>query len=326
MKAIVLYGDVPETAGQDDQDTLVQVETVCRALSELGHTPVALPLSMNFKETIDALERNSPDFIFNLVESIDGHGNLIHVAPSVMDALDIPYTGAKTDAMFLTSNKVLAKKILAAEALPTPRLFLADENNDAFAEGSYIVKAIWEHASSWLDDSSIVHVRDGNDLRQVIMSQHKKLRVPCFAEPFIEGREFNLSLLAGNKGLEVLPPAEIQFQGYPPGKAKVVDYRAKWVEDSFEYRHTPRCFDFPKEDAWLLQQLTDLAMRCWEVFVLRGYARVDFRVDKNNVAWILEVNANPCLSPDGGFAAAVHQAGLTFNQAIERIVKDSFSF
>lgn len=326
MKCAVLHGDIPEKAGKDEQDVLVQVDTVSRALEELGYTPIVHPVSMDFKKTVDILAEINPDFVFNLVESIAGHGNLIHIVPSILDSLSIPYTGAKTEAMFLTSNKVVAKKILDAKEMPIPPLFLADDRENLFMEGTYIIKAVWEHASVWLDEHSILHAEDGDRLRLAVSSQQEKLRMGCFAEPFIDGREFNLSLLAKEAGPEVLPPAEIQFRDYPPGKAKVVDYRSKWVEDSFEYHHTPRRFDFPKEDEPLLQQLTELAIRCWHLFNLRGYARVDFRADTNNYPWILEVNTNPCLSPDGGFAAAVEQAGLSFNRAIERIVQDIMRF
>jgi D-alanine-D-alanine ligase len=323
MKAIVLHGEVMEKAGLDEEDVLVQVKTVCRSLTELGHSSVILPVSMDFKKAFDTLMNVRPDFVFNLVESIGGYGHLIHIAPSIIDSLKIPYTGATTEAIFLTSNKVLAKRFLEALELPTPPLFLADGIQNLFIQGPYIIKAIWEHASIWLDKNSIVYAGNGNHLRHALLSQQEHLRMTCFAEPFIDGREFNLSLLAGNTEPEVLPAAEIQFQDYPPDMAKVVDYRSKWVEDSFEYDHTPRCFDFPKEDDPLLQKLTDLAIQCWHLFDLRGYARVDFRVDENNQPWILEVNTNPCLSPDGGFAAALEQAGLTFNQAIERIIQDA---
>ncbi len=326
MKCAVLHGDIPEKAGKDEQDVLVQVDTVSRALEELGHTPVILPVSMDFKKAVDILAEINPDFVFNLVESIAGHGNLIHIVPSILDSLNIPYTGAKTEAIFLTSNKVVAKKFLDAKEMPIPPLFLADDRESLFMEGTYIIKAVWEHASVWLDEHSILYAEDGGRLRQAILSQQEKLRMGCFAEPFIDGREFNLSLLAKDAGPEVLPPAEIQFRDYPPGKAKVVDYRSKWVEDSFEYHHTPRRFDFPEEDEPLLQQLTKLAIGCWHLFNLRGYARVDFRADINNYPWILEVNTNPCLSPDGGFAAAVEQAGMPFNRAIERIVQDVMRF
>ncbi len=324
MKAVILHGDVPEDAGMDEKDALVQAAFVSSALSDLGYEPITIPFSLNLSKTTEMLKEIRPVFIFNLVETIEGHGNLIHLAPSLMDHLRIPYTGAGTEAQFLTSNKVHAKQFLQAVGIATPPFFSPDEHYGAsFAEGTYIIKAVWEHASSWLDEDSIIFIQDRHLLSKAILSRQEHLGVACFAEAFVEGREFNLSMLAGDKGTEVLPPAEIRFDDFPPGKARVVDYRSKWVEESFEYQHTPRCFDFPKEDEPLLHQLTDLSLRCWRVFGLRGYARVDFRVDKTGRPLVLEVNTNPCLSPDGGFFAAVEQSGLSFTRAIERIIKDA---
>jgi len=53
---------------------------------------------------------------------------------------------------------------------------------------------------------------------------------------------------------------------------------------------------------------------------VRGYTRVDFRVDEEGQPWILEVNANPCLSPDAGFAAALQRAGIAYPTAMARIL------
>ena len=92
--------------------------------------------------------------------------------------------------------------------------------------------------------------------------------------------------------------------------------------DSDEYRHTPRSFDFKPDDRALLAELQGLALKCWQLFGLRGYARVDFRVDDTGHPWILEINANPCLSPDAGFAAAVTRSGLSFTQVAEWILGD----
>jgi D-alanine-D-alanine ligase len=159
-------------------------------------------------------------------------------------------------------------------------------------------------------------------LHQALKEQRAHLGGEGFAEVYIEGREFNLSLLAGPRGPEILPPAEVCFDTYPQEKLRIVDYRAKWEEGSFEYQHTPRRFDFPRTDDVLLQRLKTLAKACWKLFGLRGYARVDFRVGRAQTPWILEVNANPCLSPDAGFIAAATQAGLTLHQVIERIMQD----
>ena len=123
-------------------------------------------------------------------------------------------------------------------------------------------------------------------------------------------------------GPEVLPPAEIDFSAFPPAKPRIVGHRAKWQADSFEYHHTPRRFDFPPSDHPLLEQLRHLAQQCWTLFGLRGWVRVDFRVDAAGRPWILEINANPCLTPDAGFAAALGQASIPFDDAIQRILDD----
>jgi len=105
----------------------------------------------------------------------------------------------------------------------------------------------------------------------------------------------------------------------------VVGYRAKWDADSFEYHHTPRRFDFPSPDRPLLVHLETLARDCWELFDLGGYARVDFRVDEQGQPWVLEINANCCLSPDAGFAAAVERGNIPFNEAVRRILNDALA-
>jgi len=56
---------------------------------------------------------------------------------------------------------------------------------------------------------------------------------------------------------------------------------------------------------------------------LRGYARIDFRVTANNTPFVIDINANPCLSYEGGFEAALTRAGIPFREAIRRILEDT---
>jgi D-alanine-D-alanine ligase len=323
MKCVVIHGEIPENAGRDEQDVLIQAECVSRSLADQGYEPAVVPVSADFFHLMDRLNFIRPDFVFNLVESIMGQGRLIHMAPSILDYLKIPYTGARTEAIFVTSQKLMAKKILKMNGFDTPSwISLDDTRRKHFTPGFYIVKSLWEHASVGLDEDSVVFVHHEKKLHELMASKQESLGGACFAELFVTGREFNLSLLAGPDGPEVLPPAEIRFDDYPQGKHRVVGYRAKWDETSFEYRHTPRTFEFSAEDTPLLQKLMDLAIACWQLFELKGYARVDFRVDEACRPWILEVNANPCLSPDGGFYAAAEYRGLEFNRIVERIITD----
>jgi len=334
MRVTIVHNAVADDDAPDERDVLVQAEAIRAALSALGHEPGALPCTLDLSEVKRRLTDLRPDLIFNIVESLDGKGRLIHVIPFLLDALNVPYTGACAEAMCLTSHKVLAKQRLAAAHLPTPpwigpwpddlpNLPPTAPDPAGMPDGKWIVKSVWEHASIGLDETTQLLCDHAERAATLLRERAPRLGGACFAERFIDGREFNLALLAAPGGPQVLPPAEILFEGYADQALKIVGYRAKWDSDSYEFHHTPRRFDFPPEDATLLARLRDLALQCWRLFGLSGYARVDFRIDAAGRPWILEINANPCLSPDAGFAAALEAAGISYAGAVGRILSDA---
>jgi D-alanine-D-alanine ligase len=320
LRVIILYSEVTDESSPDDADVLAQVEAVTRALKNLGHKPNSVPMSLNLESAMDLLTTLSPHLVFNLVESLNGLGRFIYFAPALLDQLGLRYTGGSTQALYVTTNKILSKKKLSDAGLPTPAWFSSADSSGRIDALPYFIKPVWEDASVGIDENSLVYHE--NDLPFVLKNKVARYG-ECLVEQYIPGREFNISILAGEHGPEVLPPAEMLFKNYPKDKPHIVDYRAKWDEKSFEYKNTVRTFNLPPGDASMLKQMTDIALQCWHLFELRGYARVDFRVDANNQPWVLEVNANPCISPDSGFVAASQQAGLTFEQVIDRIMTDS---
>ncbi|MGB5885017.1 MAG: D-alanine--D-alanine ligase [Desulfobulbales bacterium] len=329
MIITVVHNEVAADDAPDAKDVLVQVETVTTALRAMGHKVTHLRCSLDLEETRQRLHELGTHLVFNLVESLAGRGSLIHLFPALLEALGLPFTCSDAEAMRLTSNKAAAKERMEVDGLPTPAWIgpypetrAMGNKNKLSSDRTWIIKSLWEHASIGLDGNSLVQTGSAPVLMAEMVKRVFSLGGACFAEEFIEGREFNLSLLAAEKGATVLPPAEISFAGFDPEKPRIVDYQAKWAEDSFEYQNTPRSFDFRAEDAALLAELEKLALRCWDIFNLRGYARVDFRVDAENRPWILEVNANPCLSPDAGFAAALARAQISFSEAVGAIVVD----
>jgi len=331
MKIVIVHNEVAADDAPDEKDVLLQAEAVTDALVSQDHKVIQLGCTLDLETMRQKLADMKPQLVFNLVESLGGYGSLIHLFPNLLDALGIAYTGSDAETIQLSSNKTAAKKRMRLAGLPTPDWLDSKVEPESrgiaeqFFDGrTWIIKALWEHASVGLDENSIVEAESVADLLSRMTNRSSALGTVCFAEEFIPGREFNLSLLAGNNGRpEVLPPAEICFEGFDPAKPQIVDYRAKWEEDSFEYRNTPRSFDFRTRDHSLLSELKKLALKSWAVFGLRGYARVDFRVDAENRPWILEVNANPCLSPDAGFAAALSRAGISFSDAVKAIISDS---
>jgi len=326
MKIAILHGEIPQDAPPDEQDTLEQMGSVSASLATLGHEVERVPFSMDLNRAAQTLKAIGPDAVFNLVDSVNGAGRLIHLAPTLLDYLGLPYTGSKTEAIFITSSKLAAKKMMMSAGLPTPKWFTlgSNGNGEAFS-GRYIVKSMWEHASVGLDEDSVIDAARPGKLRDVINEKSERLGGEWFAEEYIDGREFNISVIAGEGGPTVLPPAEIVFEGYKRDKLKVVGYRAKWIEDSFEYTHTPRTFEFATNDAPVLERLRELSSECWKLFGLKGYVRVDYRVDEAGNPYILEVNANPCITTYGGFASAAGMGGISYDAMIGRILEDAFS-
>ncbi len=319
MKLLLLHGEIAPDAPADEQDALVQVGAIREAAQALGHEVRTLPVTLDLEQLCRDLETLRPEMVFNLVESLAGNGALIHLPAAVLDWRRQAYTGAHAEALLLTSNKLLAKACLTAAGIATPQ-WIEDTARAEQAEGGlWIVKSVWEHASIGLDDSSVQ--RGGVGLAEKLRACQCAKGGRWFAERYVEGRELNVALLQDGVSVQVLPIAEIRFEDFPDGKPRIVDYRAKWVEDSFEYAHTVRHFPRAPQDATLLESLAATSLRCWALFALRGYARVDFRVDAAGKPWVLEVNANPCLSPDSGFFAAAADAGIDYPCMVARIVE-----
>ena len=319
-RIVILHGRVGAEARADEQDVLTEVRQVSAALTGLGYEAIPLPLSLNLEAAADELRRLAPLLVFNLVESIEGQDRLLHLATSLLDLLGIPYTGTGSQGMFLASNKVLAKRLILQAGISTPPWSGAGETlitGPDFAP-PYVVKSIWDNASQGLE--RIFESRE--KLQEYLFDLAPSDRLAnTFVERYIEGREFNLSLLSGAGQAEVLPPAEMLFVDYPPEMPRIVGYAAKWDPSSFEYNHTVRRFDFGEEDRQLIGKLSEIARACWDQLEMDGYARVDFRVDDRGTPWVLEANPNPCISADAGLVAAASRAGLSYRDLVQRILQ-----
>lgn len=320
--AVIAHGEIDARSRADDLDTLEEIDTVAAALRELGWDPRPISFSLDVAAFTAAVRDLDPAFVFNLVESVDGSGRLIHLAPSVCEHMRLPYTGAPTAAMLLTTSKLEAKRMLRLAGLPTAPWLEPTQLARGIVSfaGPYILKPVWEDASVGIDHDGVTA-----DPEQLLVLWRERTRVfgtEFFAERYIDGRELNLAVVAGPRGPRALPPAEIEFAEWDPESPRIVGWRAKWDSEAAEYERTTRVFHDRPGDTVLHRRLQALARRCWRLFGLRGYARVDVRLDRRGRPWILEVNANPCISPDAGFLAATREVGLGATEVVGRIVRD----
>ncbi len=316
-RCCILFNQPRENAMQDELDVLDQVDFIEKNLKTLGIVTFRKGITDDFMNEAAALASNNPDFVFNLVESINNRGELCYFIPALLNMHSIPYSGSPLEAMFITTSKVLTKKTLKKAGINNPQGYSPSEYSKLIPGRRYIIKPVWEDGSLGITGDSVFTYQPGYESRLKNYSD-----THWFIEEYIEGREFNISLIYSEKGPEVLPPAEIIFHNYTGDKPRIVDFKAKWEAGSFEYENTIR--DFPGDDLnpVLKEKITSTALQCWNEFGLKGYARVDMRIDSNDTPYIIEVNANPCLSPDGGVVAATIAAELPFTDVLQRIIAD----
>ena len=319
---VVAHNPVGEEDDPSTSDVLAQVGMVEGALASLGIASRRAAV-----EPGEALEiflgiSKSGETVFNLIESPPGSPWLHTDCAGALELAGLRFTGSSPAALALTTDKLATRALLASEGVgvaPGGRMDLGVLDRIA---PPWILKPAFEDASIGLEGDPVCHTREAALERGAALSRRFPEQ-PVLVERYLPGREMNVSLLADaadTDGVQVLPVAEILFEGFPDGMSRVIGYEAKWIEDSFACIHTVRHFPEGPEDAELLGRVREIAKACWRLCGLSGYARVDLRLDEQGVPNVLEINANPCLSADAGFMAAAARAGLSHADVVRRIL------
>ncbi|MDA8091304.1 MAG: GNAT family N-acetyltransferase [Nitrospiraceae bacterium] len=313
MRVAIVYNE-PEVGSPDSLDVLEEVFLVEEALFALGHEPVKVPFASGLPELLKKIERSAPYLIFNLVEAVQEKTEFHPLAAGLFEAAGYPFTGAGYAALAATTDKRITKAVLEAKDIPTAKWTAYDGEQDGKVKNfdgldfPVIVKPACEDASIGITDESVIRGKSKKLLAEKLPRIYKELGgKPLLIEQFIDGREFNVSMIEQNGIPRVLPPAEMLFANWPAGKPRIVNYKAKWHPDAFEYVNTVRTF---KPENAPIEEIRRICLACWKAFHLSGYARVDMRLDAHNRPYVMEVNANPCIAPFSGFIQAAKFAGL----------------
>ena len=321
VSIVVLYSQVESIVRGEPVDILAEQETalvareICAGLRGLGYRAA---LAGATSDVAQALAPYDPGewLVFNLCESPGGDPSLEATVPSLLEALGFLYTGSRAATLTACLDKARAKERLAAHGLPTPRYaVLASPDEPCDVPLPALVKPASEDASVGISNDSVV--REPGTLARQVAYVLDRYRQPALVEEFIAGREFNVAIW-GNDPPEPLPVAEICYLGFDDPLQRLLTYESKWVPDSYAYSHTPGVCPAQVEPE-LEECLVATALAAYRLMGCQGYARVDLR-ERDGVPHILEVNPNPSLASDAGFARAARAAGFDHAHMAERIV------
>lgn len=302
---------------ESDAGVLDEVEAVRKVLSSEGiahRAEGADGLSSVARILRDSLE----PVVFNLIESFPTFSDESTLVPALCTAFGKGMTGCDTACLTLTLDKWRTKAVLAAWGIPVAAGVLVGPDGkfdpSRLPPGPCIVKPLATDASEGIGPGSVLDVGD-SCVAERIREIHERFGQPALVEQFVGDREFNVSVFEGPSGATALPIAEIEFRDYSAAKPKIVDYAAKWVADSFEYRNTVRVVPARLEPA-VAQRIRQMALDSWRACGCSSYARVDMRMAADGRLYVLEVNANPDISPEAGFAAALQAGGFPFHRFV----------
>jgi D-alanine-D-alanine ligase len=322
LKIAVLYEPTDNTGAPEEEGKLTDREEVSAALRECGHEPFFHELKD--EASLLALRQSKADLVFNMTEAFAGDDSKeAHVA-AFLELLNLRYTGASPQALFLAQDKTVAKKIFDFHRLRTPRFASSYKGKLEHAddlEFPLIVKPASEDGSVGIDNGSVVH--SVKELMERIAQIQEKFDSAALIEEFIDGRELYVGVL-GNDKPNALPVVELDLSNLPEGMAKIAGQEVKWAKGSDAYEVT-KSAAAKGLDEETTRRLQDTAVQVYSALKLRDYGRVDMRLDMKGRIYVIEANPNPWLSPEAELAIAAGLAGRSYVELIGQIVELSLA-
>jgi D-alanine-D-alanine ligase len=304
--------------GKEVLSVLHAVSAVHRALLELDHDVIVVPLEPPLARAKRKLSSINADLVFNLFEGFCGCPETEAMMPEILSDMGMPCTGCPGIMLRLALDKAKVKVLLKAEGILTPDFqLLTPQTLDMFhLNYPCIVKPRGEDASHGITRESVVNTSTSLKKQvEVISNTYSK---GALVEEFIDGREFNATVW-DNSRYTTLPVSEIAYS-LPVELPRILTFAAKWEPDSLYFQGT-RSICPAEIEAEVQKCLNATALAAYNLLGGQGYARVDMRMNKEGQLIIIEVNPNPDISPESGAVRQVAAAGMSYAQFIEEIIR-----
>ncbi len=318
MKVAVIYNKkedaegVINVFGMQNQETYnpKTVERVASALEQGGHNVRIIDGNINVIEQLTefmprVIQGETPGMVFNMAYGIQGVSRYTHI-PSLLEMLGVPYVGSSPAGHGIALDKVTTKVMVEAAGLPTAPYWVfysADQIPDDLPF-PLITKPKMEAVSLGIQ---IIH--DLPTLKTAIADLVEQFKQPILVEQFIPGREFAIGLL-GNNDPEILPILEIDLGGDP--------FAIQSLEDKLKKPKEKVC-PANVSDA-LAKELGRLTRETFRVLGIYDFCRVDFRMDKDDNLYILELNSMASLGITGSYVHAAKVGGYSYESMINRML------
>ncbi len=291
---------------------------IVSTLRAAGHDVRPLGVQEEIKPVREAIEGFRPHVVFNLLEQFHHEPVYDQHIPSLLELMQIPYTGCNPRGLILARGKDLSKTLVHYRRIAVPAFAVfpmrRKVKRPARLALPLIVKSLSEDGSRGISQASIVD--SDEKLAERVAFIHERVGTAAIAEQYIEGRELYVGVL-GNNRLQVLPVWELQF-GTMGGQAIATEK----VKHDTEYQERVGIVDGPAKNLApeLRSRIQRTAKRIYRTLGLDGYARIDFRLAADDSLYFIEANPNPEIAKSQEFATAAQYDGIDYAALLHRIL------
>jgi len=302
---VIEAGHVGVLMGGNSAEREISLETGAHVISCLKESGVnATPIDWNGKLSLSE-NYMQYDRIFIATHGIGGEDGKIQ---SVLELLDIPYTGTKVLGCALAMDKIRAKLVWSGLDLSTPSFEVIDYDTDSASLVKKIGLPLIVKPARGVSSFGITIVDDISQLVEAI-SYAKKFDSLVIAESYITGEEYTVSILLD----EALPAIKIKTP------RAFYDFEAKYRSESTEY--ICPCELQPEAE----EMIQEIALEAFAALGGSGWGRIDFMKDEYGKFWLIEMNTVPGLTSHSLFPMSVHHSGKKITQAVLSILSSSMT-
>jgi len=301
LKIAVLAGGI----GSERDISLQSGRCVAGALDEAGFEVATADIR---PDNLEILNDSSIDVFFPALHGIFGEDGQLQ---QILEDRSLLYVGSGPEASKAAFDKMASKNLFEQAGLATPAAIefgpetdinLLEEQLRDFAH-KYVVKPVRQGSSVGVSIVSTPH--------EAVVAARKTFSEygDCMIEEFVPGTEVTVGILHGRP----LPIIEVRTQG------GFYDYHAKYANEKTEY-----LFDTITETA-MVANVSRAAVECFNVLGCRHFARIDFLLSGEKIAYALEANTIPGFTSHSLLPKAAAKTGLSMSDLCSEIVEAAYS-
>lgn len=266
-------------------DSLETIDALDDTLTQLGYRVIRIG---NLFGLVNFLSSGKKcDIVFNICEGLHGIAREAQV-PCLLDAYRIPYVFSEPDILNLTLDKALTKLVLKEAGIITAPFQVINEIEDVNRinlDYPLFIKPLAEGTSKGIDGFSIVKNKD--DLYKSAAYLLHMFNQPVLVETFLPGREFTVGVLGSGKDTHAIGAMEIILNEQTPHPIYSYSVKKDWE----------KYVTYELADDLSARECIDVAIKAWKIIKGKDAGRIDFRLDSQERANLVEINPLAGLNP-----------------------------